>query len=295
MSPWLPPLVYAIWTVLVLGVAAGSARRGRRPTRRARLGDLGPDDYAFLAGGPARAADLAILMALRDDTAHLNREGQVVATGTGDAEGDGPTTTDVVRRVLGEERGGMPLRALRARVTASPEVQSVGTRLFEDGLIARPEAGPRRVPRAALFLTIVLGVVLVVLAFVVADDGPSGLWLSLSLFLAVVGMQAGVVGLLLVGVFGERVVPSGTTTRHLMRLRRDDTAVAAMAPGGLGAVALSGLNAFPDPVIKEIFRRNAPERGAREPEATWCGGASCAAPQRARAGSCGGAAEGCGN
>jgi len=288
MSPWLPPLVYAIWTVLVLGVAVGSARRGRRPTRRARLDDLGPADYAFLAGGPARAADLAILTALRDDTVHLNREGRVVATGTAE-------TGDVVRRVLREEHGGMPLRALRARVTAAPEIQSVGTRLFENGLIARPEAGPRRIPRAALFLTIVLGVVLVVLAFVVADDGPSGLWLSLSLFLAVVGIQAGVVGLLLVGVFGERVVPTGTTTRHLMRVRRDDAAVAAMAPGGLGAVALSGLNAFPDPLVKEIFRRNAPERGAPAPDATWCGGASCAAPQRARAGSCGGAAEGCGN
>lgn len=286
MSPWLPPLVYAIWTVLVLGLAVGSARRGRRPARTARLGDLAPGDYAFLSGGPARAADLAILAALREDAVHLNREGRVIATDT--------AAGDVVRRVLHEEAGGMELRELRARVAASPEVQGVGAGLFRDGLIARPDSGPRRLVRTALFLTIALGVVLVVLAFALSHDGPLGLWRPVSLFLAIVGMQAGVVGLLLVGMSGVRVVPSGRTLRHLMRLRRDTAAVEAMAPGGLGAVALSGLDAFPDPVVKEIFRRSAPEGDTREPDAAWCGGASCASPQRARAGSCGGSADGCG-
>lgn len=128
----------------------------------------------------------------------------------------------------------------------------------------------------------------------VADGGTASALPWVGLLLAVVGIQACVAGLLLVGMFGERVVPAAPTMRHLMRVRRDDAAVAALGADGLGAVALWGLDRFPDPVVKEIFRRNAPAPDGRDAGSHWCGGTSCASPQGARAGSCGGTADGCG-
>ncbi|GCD97410.1 TIGR04222 domain-containing membrane protein [Embleya hyalina] len=291
MNPWLPPLAYSVWTALVLGVAIGSARRGGRRADRARLAELGAAEYAFVGGGAARAVDVSILALLGEGALHLNRDGQVVAARApaADATGDAPL------RILDREYGGLPLRDLRTRLAAAPEIQGIGADLFAAGLIARPDAGPRRLPRWALFATLPLGLATAVAGFVRADDATSGALPWVGLLLAVIGSQACVAGLLLLGVFGERVVPTAPTTRRLIRLRRDEAAVAALGADGLGTVALWGLDRFPDPVIKEIFRRNAPTPAGRAPESTWCGGTSCASPQGARAGSCGGTADGCGN
>ncbi|OPC80615.1 hypothetical protein B4N89_06265 [Embleya scabrispora] len=290
MNPWLPPLAYSAWTALVLGVAIGSARRGGRRADRARLAELDAAEYAFVGGGAARAADVSILALLGAGALHLNRDGQVVAARApaADAAGDAPL------RILDREYGGLPLRDLRTRVAAAPEIQGIGADLFAAGLIARPDAGPRRLPRWALFATLPLGPATAIAGFVRADDATSGALPWVGLLLAVIGSQACVAGLLLLGVFGERVVPTAPTMRRLIRLRRDETAVAALGADGLGTVALWGLDRFPDPVVKEIFRRNAPTPAGRPPQSAWCGGASCASPQGARAGSCGGTADGCG-
>ncbi|MYW01256.1 TIGR04222 domain-containing membrane protein [Streptomyces sp. SID3343] len=290
MNPWLIPLTYSVWTTAVLGVAIGFARRGGKDVQRHRLTELDLREHAFLSGGAARAADVSILRLLDTDALHVNRDGQVVAARPAAADGDG----DATMRVLDREYGGLPLRELRTRVAASVEIQGIGTRLFEDGLIARPDAGPRRIPRWALFATIPLGLVAAVAGFLVTDEGASSGWPWLGLVLVVVGSQACVAALLLLGVFGERVVPTAPAMRRLMRLRRDDAAVAALAPGSLGAVALWGLDRYPDPVVKEIFRRSAPTAAEPAPS-QWCGGTSCASPQGARAGSCGGTADGCGS
>ncbi|MGC0420212.1 TIGR04222 domain-containing membrane protein [Embleya sp. AB8] len=289
MNPWLAPLAYAVWTALVLGLAVGSARHGGRRARPERLAELGPAEYAFLSGGAARAADVSILALLGAGALHVSRDGQVLAgrPPVAGAAGEAPL------RVLDEEYGGLPLRELRTRVAASPEIQGIGGTLFEHGLVARPDAGPRRLPRWALFVTIGLGLATAVAGFVRADAASALPWVGL--LLAVIGSQACVAGLLLLGVFGERVVPTPPTMRRLIRVRRDEAAVAALGAHGLGAVALWGLDRFPDPVVKEIFRRNAPTPGGRSPESRWCGSTSCASPQGARAGSCGGTADGCGS
>jgi uncharacterized protein (TIGR04222 family) len=290
MNPWLIPLTYSVWTTAVLGVAIGFARRGGKDARRHRLTELDLREHAFLCGGAARAADVSILELLDADALHMSRDGRVVAARAPAADGE----ADAAMRVLDREYGGLPLRELRTRVAASAEIQGIGARLFEDGLIARPDPGPRRVPRWALFATLPLGVLAAITGFVVTDEGASSGWPWLGLVLVVVGSQACVAALLLLGVFGERVVPTAPAMRRLMRLRRDDAAVAALAPNSLGAVALWGLDRFPDPVVKEIFRRNATAAGASA-ESRWCGGPSCASAQGARAGSCGGAAQGCGS
>ncbi|MYS79524.1 TIGR04222 domain-containing membrane protein [Embleya scabrispora] len=290
MNPWLPPLAYSVWTALVLGVAIGSARRGGKRADRRRLAELDLVEYAFVSGGAARAADVCVLRLLGTGSLHLSRDGQVVAARTPEP-GAAP---DAPLRVLDEEYGGLPLRELRVRVAASPEIQAIGTALLAAGLVARPDAGPRRVPRWALFATMALGVATAVAGFVRADDGAASARPWVGLLLAVIGIQACLAGLLLLGVFGERVVPTAPTMRRLIRMRRDEAAVDALGAGGVGAVALWGLDRFPDPVVKEIFRRNAPAPGSRDPRSTWCGSTSCASPQGARAGSCGGTADGCG-
>lgn len=290
MNPWLPPLAYSVWTALVLGVAIGSARRGGRRANKRRLAELGPTEYAFVSGGAARAADVSILILLGTDGLHVSRDGQVVAARPPEP-GAAP---DVPLRVLDEEYGGLPLRELRARVAASAEIQAIGASLFADGLVAPPDARARRLPRWALFATIPLGVATAVAGFVGADDGAASALPWVGLLLAVIGVQACVAGLLLLGVFGERVVPTAPTARRLIRVRRNEAAVAALGADGIGAVALWGLDRFPDPVVKQIFRRNAPTPGNRDPGSAWCGSTSCASPQGARAGSCGGTADGCG-
>ncbi|MEU0937954.1 TIGR04222 domain-containing membrane protein [Embleya sp. NPDC005971] len=290
MNPWLPLLAYSVWTALVLGVAIGCARRGGKRADRQRLTELSPAEYAFVSGGAARAADVCILRLLGAGSLHVSRDGQVVAARAPEPD----AVADAPLRVLDEEYGGLPLRELRVRVAASPEIQAIGATLFADGLVARPNAEPRRLPRWALFASIPLGVATAVAGFVTADDGAASALPWVGLLLAVIGIQACVAGLLLLGVFGERVVPTAPMMRRLIRLRRDEAAVAALGADGVGAVALWGLDRFPDPVVKEIFRRNAPAPGSRDPQSPWCGNTSCASPQGARAGSCGGTADGCG-
>ncbi|MFF7245987.1 TIGR04222 domain-containing membrane protein [Embleya sp. NPDC008237] len=290
MNPWLPPLAYSVWTALVLGVAIGSARRGGSRADRLHPAELGPAEYAFVSGGAARAADVCILRLIGTGCLHVSRDGQVVGARTPEPG----AAADVPLRVLDEEYGGLPLRDLRTRVAASPEIQRIGTALLAAGLVARPDTGPRRVPRWALFATIPLGVATAVAGFVTADDKAASALPWVGLLLAVIGIQACVAGLLLLGVFGERVVPTAPMMRRLIRMRRDEAAVAALGADGVGAVALWGLDRFPDPVVKEIFRRNAPAPGSRDPRSPWCGSTSCASPQGARAGSCGGTADGCG-
>ncbi|NGO74661.1 TIGR04222 domain-containing membrane protein [Streptomyces sp. YC504] len=111
-------------------------RRFSRGSGAAR--DLGVYDVAFLAGGPQRVADSAIIA--------LNRRGLVVVLASRVRAVDGEHPEHAVERaVLVFCRRSKVINAVRAAVQRSPEVEEIGRRLAARGLVA---GSRRRVTRA---------------------------------------------------------------------------------------------------------------------------------------------------
>jgi len=153
-------LAFAL-VALSLAVAAVFNRRSRRVTDPQGLPGRGQPllDVAFLAGGPARAVDTALV--------RMEREGRVVVSRARRVTVTDDRTSDPVERVLVTAAGGRTgrdLSVLRTSVAGSPEVQRIGDGLAARGLMRHPVAlrnarRARRLVVLALLAAIALGTV----------------------------------------------------------------------------------------------------------------------------------------
>ncbi|MFC8716929.1 TIGR04222 domain-containing membrane protein [Kitasatospora sp. NPDC057198] len=146
---------------LAVVVASVLNWRSRRVTDPQGLPGRGQPllDVAFLAGGPARVVDTALV--------RMEREGRVVVSRARRVTVTDDRTHDPVERVLvtaAGGRAGRDLSVLRTSVAGSPEVQRIGDALAARGLMRHPVAlrnarRGRRLVVLALLAAVVLGTV----------------------------------------------------------------------------------------------------------------------------------------
>lgn len=264
--------------LLVNGVAA--ARRGPGGSLHHRV------EAAFLNGGPARVVDSAL--------ASLHADGRVAIGGPGIVHVVRPVGHDPVERAVLHELATGPsgaLHVVRLAAMRHPAVQEIGDRLAARGLIVPRGAGRvwRRwsaVQAAACFVLLFGSVVATIVEFSGATfDEPSVPFVVKVLPALVPGL---VIAVVCGAVAGRRLTGAGR--RALAVYRRAHAHLAE--PGDL--VALHGLRALPDPVLRDqlvaaagMYRRRGPEGSSQQDDAfatttvaVWCasadtGGSSC--------------------
>ncbi|MFE3070529.1 TIGR04222 domain-containing membrane protein [Streptomyces sp. NPDC059247] len=232
------PLFYLAAAVGVALVVTGLVR--------SRRGSGGPlhDRYeaAFLNGGPARVADTAL--------AALQADGRLAVGGPGIVSVLRPLAYDPVERAVLQAHAEAPhgaLHQLRLAVMRHPAVQEIGDGLAARGLLVAPAVRRSVLRRCAVvgFGTLPLfpvAFVLTVMDFVAGDPSfPFVLKVAPALIAAV--LAAVVCGALGAG----QVTPAGR--RAVSAYGRDHA-----RPGDAGhLVALYGLGALRDPVVRELF------------------------------------------
>ncbi|GLW52581.1 TIGR04222 domain-containing membrane protein [Kitasatospora phosalacinea] len=239
-------LAFAL-VALSLAVAAAFNRRSRRVTDPQGLPGRGLPllDVAFLAGGPARVVDTALV--------RMEREGRVVVSRARRVTVTSDRTSDPVERVLVTAvggRAGRDLSVLRSSVVGSPEVQRIGDGLAARGLLRHPAAlraawRARKLVVLALLVTLVLGVVSTVQWL----DGPDRDSSAPPVFPYGVLVLFTVVSLVATRPAKSRITPAG---RRQLQLVRGSTPwrpreVAAGQAGHaelIGAFALDGTQAL---------------------------------------------------
>ncbi|MFE0652680.1 TIGR04222 domain-containing membrane protein [Streptomyces sp. NPDC059534] len=295
---------------------------------RSRRGSGGPvhDRYeaAFLTGGPARVVDTAL--------AGLQADGRIAIGGPGIVAVVRPTAHDPVERAVLHEHAAAPhgaLHHLRLAVMRHPAVQEIGDGLAGRGLLVDP-ASRRSILRwcgvlgfGAFLLFPVTGVLTIV-------DFATSTEASVPLFVKTLPLlfACGVTAISCAAVSAKRITPAGL--RALSAYGQGHSHVADA--GHL--VALLGLRAVPDPVLREQLLAAArvngpPRRRGRRPSpasyssvdavalgvaAEWCaensgcgagtdsgsgsgsgsGGGSCSSGS-CSSGSCSGGGSGCGS
>ncbi|WKX73084.1 TIGR04222 domain-containing membrane protein [Streptomyces sp. XD-27] len=183
----LVPLLYAVVGGGSVAVVAGTAA-SRRVSTALRAGARAYDvtEAAFLAGGPGRVADTAIAAMCEDNRLAVGAPGVVAVLR--------PVARNRVEQALLEAHARAPhgaLAALRTALMRSAEVQEIGDRLAERGLMVRP-ATARRWRRAANALTVACWV-FIVLAIMQDSDafGPTSIFTVLPWLFA--GLMTGAI------------------------------------------------------------------------------------------------------
>ncbi|MFF8277193.1 TIGR04222 domain-containing membrane protein [Streptomyces lateritius] len=283
---------------------------------RTRAGAGGPvhdrHEAAFLNGGPARVVDAAL--------AALQADGRIAIGGPGIVAVLRPTAHDPVERAVLQVHAAAPhgaLHHLRMTVMRHPAVQEVGDALAARGLIVTPSARRSAVRRSAALGVACIVLVPVCLVLTVVDlaradaaDLPLPFVFKVLPALAGAGITAVVCG----SIASGRVTPAG----------RRAVAAYGRAYGHLAdaghLVALHGLRALPDPILREQLlaaaRVYAPRRrggGVQAPSTpaytndtaglvtVWCaagagggsGGGGCGGGGGCSAGSCSGGGSSC--
>ncbi|WTW97931.1 TIGR04222 domain-containing membrane protein [Streptomycetaceae bacterium NBC_01309] len=247
---------------------------------------------AFLTGGPARVADVAVLAMRATGVLHIGRDGTVTATGREPAD---PVTAGVLRAV--QAAGGTaPLAVVRHQGARSPEIQGIGHQLFFWGLMRWP--GTTRTTPGIKVPLIVFGILFALLLAL-------GATVHFLFFMAFPFLIMGFV-IFLVVFLGTRVGRLAARRGHtqqgmyyVVQLRRDPALRSRLdgtvAGGfGLGEIAVMGLARLTDYALLDVFRQQrvaavdsphytAPTTGSLSCAAaynpatpSWCGSASCA-------------------
>lgn len=248
--------------VYYLAGAAGIALVITRVVRT-RRGPGGPvhDRYevAFLNGGPARVVDTAL--------AALQADGRLAVGGPGIVAVVRPTAHDPVERAVLQECAAAPhgaLHHLRLSVMQHPAVQEIGDGLAARGLVVDP-ATRRTTVRwcAALGLTALLLFPVSVLLTMIDLASDAEFALPFVITVLPVLFAAGITGAVCGSIASGQLTGAG----------RNAVAAYGRAYGHLAdaghLVALYGLRALPDPVLREQLLaaarvyRPAPGRGRR--------------------------------
>lgn len=247
---------------ICLAAARLAPPRGASPeAREAPLAGNGPGltlyETAFLAGGPHRVADLALV------TMHLRRGLLLAHTGWAtvvDPDGRDEVERTVIRAI--GPQGQSPIPAVRAAAAAADAVRALADRLVAAGL-ALPRGAERdivsavRAVRGAALLVAVMGAAALLTPG--REQGPGGsgvpvlVWFGLPLVLTL-----GVLAIALVEVrpYGSWASPAG------QRLLEARTASAGGPEGDvLVAVAVRGVRAVADPALRAALGGRGGARG----------------------------------
>ncbi|QKW22002.1 TIGR04222 domain-containing membrane protein [Kitasatospora sp. NA04385] len=244
-------LAFAL-VAFTLALAAVRNRRSRRVTDPQGLPGRGQPllDVAFLAGGPARAVDTALVRMEREGRVAISRAGRVTVT---DDRTSDPVERTLITAVGG--RAGRDLSVLRASVTGSPEVQRIGDGLAARGLMRHP--GALRSARRARLLVVLALLVAIVLGTVstVQWAGSAGWDTTAPPFIPFIPLVLLTVVVLVASrVPRRRITPAGLRQLQLVRGKGPwrphevDRAHAAV----VGAFALDGAGSLRKPELRAL-------------------------------------------
>ncbi|MEV7413790.1 TIGR04222 domain-containing membrane protein [Streptomyces sp. NPDC089919] len=237
-------LALALWIAVLLStlaLALGLRHSRRRHGADGVLHDL--TEAAFLAGGPRRVVDTALVALCQDGRMMIGGPGIVQVR-------SGARATDPVERAVLRAQEAAPhgaLAALRFAVMRDPAVQETGDGLAARGLLAAPGAGTpwRRwglVQALVCLLLVPVSFALTVVQWASADtyefDVPLFALAAPALFLGLIA------GLVLRAAAGKRLTAAGKTALDGYRrahLTSSDLAV---------RTALMGPRALPDPLLR---------------------------------------------
>ncbi|MGA4544237.1 TIGR04222 domain-containing membrane protein [Uniformispora flossi] len=271
-------MVWLVISALLFAAVGGFAMSVRRDGKATRAPVPEPhslDLYhlAFLAGGPARAADVAVLAAQARGTVAVAGNGQVTAVG-----GDAPDA--VAAGVLDAVRGGggsPPLASVRVAVAESAAVQGLRESLFAQGLVNPAARHPRltavRVALCAVPLVAIAALFVDGLAGSPSDD--TAIWVA-NLILALLGTAA--CGIALYALFTRYDRLRGPLTEHaihyLWQQVRDPQGLrgveSTVAGGhGLGSVALGGVSRIKETALQAVFAQAFQVTSGRITSAGW--------------------------
>ncbi|MCB8905824.1 MULTISPECIES: TIGR04222 domain-containing membrane protein [unclassified Streptomyces] len=216
---------------------------------RTRGGPGGPvhDRYeaAFLNGGPARVVDTALTA--------LQADGRLAIGGPGIVAIVRPVAYDPVERAVLQEHAAAPhgaLHHLRMAVMRHPAVQEIGDGLAVRGLVVDP-ATRRTTSRwcgvfaITAFALFPVSIVLTVVDFATTLDTDSGMPVPFIFKVVPILLAALVTAIVCGSLTARQITPAGR--RAVFAYGR---AHAHLADAGL-LVALHGLRALPDPVLRE--------------------------------------------
>ncbi|WP_329284147.1 TIGR04222 domain-containing membrane protein [Streptomyces sp. NBC_00691] len=216
---------------------------------RTRRGPGGPvhDRYeaAFLNGGPARVVDTALTA--------LQADGRLAIGGPGIVAVVRPVAYDPVERAVLQAHAAAPhgaLHHLRMTVMRHPAVQEIGDGLAARGLVVDPAVrrstarwcGVFAVTAFALFP---VSIVLTVVGFATDLDSGSGMTVPFIFKVVPILLAALVTAIVCGSLTARQVTPAGR--RAVFAYGRDHATV----PDAALLVALHGLRALPDPVLRE--------------------------------------------
>ncbi|MEU1437454.1 TIGR04222 domain-containing membrane protein [Streptomyces sp. NPDC005786] len=245
---------------LCLAAARPAPPRGTTAEGREDLAGRGPEltlyETAFLAGGPHRVADLALV------TMHLRRRLLLAHTGWAtvvDPDGRDEVERTVIRAI--GPQGQSPIPPVRAAAAAADAVRALADRLVAAGLALPGGAGTDvvsavRAVRGAALLVAVMGAAALLTPG--REPGGSGVpvlvWFGLPLVLTL-GVLA--IALIELRPYGSWASPAG------QRLLDARTASGGGPEGDvLMAVAVRGVRAVADPALRAALGRAA--RNPRE-------------------------------
>ncbi|MDI2131325.1 TIGR04222 domain-containing membrane protein [Yinghuangia seranimata] len=260
------------------GVYALVARRRGKPrvVPMPAPNTLGLYELAYLAGGPARVADVAVLAAQARGSVLVGPDGQVVA-GCGD-----PPDAFGAAVVVAGHAGPTRLDAVRVAVADAEPVRAVRARLFASGLV---NPGPRNPTLMRAQLALVLAPFVGVTGLFFDDLAESPLdgtlvWVA-DLLLVLLGSAACVAAsfLLFTSTDRGRSPLTNQGIHYLWQQVRDPAGLqaheTAVAGGhGLGRVALGGIAEIRDPGMRAAFGHAALDTRGRAradgwPEQQW--------------------------
>ncbi|UGQ11990.1 TIGR04222 domain-containing membrane protein [Yinghuangia sp. ASG 101] len=224
-------------------------------------GTLGLMELAYLAGGPGRAADVALLAARGRGAVGIDGNGRVTMLRQDGGDAVAADTADAVR--IGGAAA--DVASVRAVLAAKPSVRAPRDRLFALGFLnpaaRNPLLRPVRVALTVVPIIAIAGLFLESYAGSPSDD--TALWVT-NLVVVLLGTAACIgAAMLLFSSYNKLRGPlTENAVRHLWSQVRDEQGLAALAaavPGGagLGTVALAGPASVPDPGISGAFGRAA--------------------------------------
>ncbi|OIV35573.1 hypothetical protein BIV57_20850 [Mangrovactinospora gilvigrisea] len=136
------------WTGGEVGCAAAvlaAWAAGRLPRRPASAEELAAEEYAYLTGGPARVAEVALVRMQQAGLIGVSRASRVTVHGDADAD-DVPAVHEELVAAASGKRDGATVARVREAVAAGPAVAALRGALAARGLVhgERPDAAHRR-------------------------------------------------------------------------------------------------------------------------------------------------------
>ncbi|MBT2491530.1 TIGR04222 domain-containing membrane protein [Streptomyces sp. ISL-96] len=222
--------------VLTRGISALHRGSGNGPGQDHDLMEV-----AFLNGGPSRTVDAALAAMCADGRLAVGRPGVASALSS--------VAHDPVERAVLAELAAAPngaLHTLRHAVMRNAAVQDIGDSLAHRGLMIPPRTSRKwRTGSITLLLACVLGLPVAIVVSVVVTFTP---FIFMVLPALVLGLVCGAVN---AGRAAHRITPAGRAAAAAYAVSHADRT------GAGHLVAVHGLRALPDPLLRKRLRKAA--------------------------------------